>query len=81
MLWNQLDYSLQARVVDRIVDLLKDEDNGLMQDGIMAAVHELELWSNKNLDELLDHPPNDYIAPTVEPDPFCEKGWDDDSDN
>lgn len=74
MLWNQLDYNVQALVIDRIVDLLKDEESGLMQDGIMAAVHELELWSNKNLDELLEAPPNDYVAEAK--DPFCEDGWD-----
>jgi hypothetical protein len=46
MQWNELDYSLQQKVIDRIVDILKDENDSLMQDGIMAAVHELEIWSN-----------------------------------
>lgn len=72
MLWNQLDYNVQALVIDRIIDLLREENNDLMQDGIMAAVHELELWSNKNLDELMDKP-NDYVA--IAKDPFCEEGW------
>ncbi len=46
MQWNELDYELQRKVIDRIVDLLKDEEDSSMQDGIMAAVHELEIWSN-----------------------------------
>lgn len=73
MLWNQLDYGVQAKVIDRIVDLLKEEDNGLMQDGIIAAVHELELWSNKNLEEL-HNTVSDYVAEAA--DPFSEEGWD-----
>lgn len=63
-LWNHLDYNLQSKVIDRIVDLLKDEEDDAMQDGIIAAVHELEVWSN---------------SPCVvmeEKDPFCEEGWD-----
>lgn len=63
MIWNQLDYSLQMKVVDRIVDLLKDEEDGAMQDGIIAAVHELEVWSNSP-------------CQIIEADPFSENGWD-----
>jgi hypothetical protein len=50
------------KVVDRIVDLLKDEEDDTMQDGIIAAVHELEVWSNSP-------------CQIVEADPFSEKGW------
>jgi hypothetical protein len=46
MIWNELDYETQMKVIDKVVDLLKHEDDALMQDGIMAAVHELEIWSN-----------------------------------
>ena len=63
MLWNHLEYKTQSRVIDRIVDLLKDEEDDLMQDGIIAAIHELEVWSNSP-------------CQVVEADPFCEKGWD-----
>jgi hypothetical protein len=75
MLWNQLDYGVQAMVIDRIVDLLKEENDSLVQDGIIAAVHELELWSNKDLDEL-HNKANDYVATAVEQDPFSDEGWD-----
>jgi len=64
MLWNHLDYNLQSKVIDRIVDLLKDEEDSIMQDGIIAAVHELEIWSNSHC-----------TVTDVEDDPFCEKGW------
>lgn len=74
MLWNNLDYNLQAAVIDRIVDLLKTEEDDAMQDGIMAAVHELELWSNKSLEEL-HAKAESYVAIAAEQDPFSEKGW------
>lgn len=71
MIWNELDYSLQRRVIDRIVDLLKDEEVGEMQDGIIAAVHELEIWSNTPCEIIGD---DDYVAIAVEQDPFSERG-------
>ncbi len=73
MLWNELDYDLQVKVIDRIVDLLKDEEDGAMQDGIMAAVHELEVWSNTPC-TIMDGQ-DGYVAEAR--DPFCENGWGD----
>jgi len=70
MLWNHLEYSTQSKVIDRIVDLLKDEEDDLMQDGIIAAVHELEVWSNSPCQVMEGN-----VAIGVEADPFCEKGW------
>lgn len=46
MQWNELDYDLQTKIIDRIVDLLTLEEDYDIQDGIIAAVHELEMWSN-----------------------------------
>lgn len=46
MIWNQLPYELQQKVINRIVTLLETESDDAMQDGIIAAVHELEVWSN-----------------------------------
>jgi hypothetical protein len=46
MIWNELPYELQQKVINRIVTLLEHEDDDLMQDGLIAAVHELEVWSN-----------------------------------
>jgi len=73
MLWNHLKYNLQQKVIDRIVDLLKDEEDDAMVDGIIAAVHELEVWSNSPC-TVIDEQGNTVLA--VEEDPFCEKGWD-----
>ncbi len=71
MLWNHLSYDLQSKVIDRIVDLLKDEENDAMVDGIIAAVHELEVWSNSPC-TVVETNGQTY---EVEADPFCEKGW------
>lgn len=46
MQWNQLEYSFQQKIIDKIVSLLEGENNEEIQDGIIAALHELELWSN-----------------------------------
>ena len=46
MIWNELPYELQQKVINRIVTLLETESNTDMQDGLIAAVHELEVWSN-----------------------------------
>lgn len=61
MIWNKLSHDLQQKVIDRIVTLLETEEDSAMQDGLIAAVHELEVKSN---------------TPCCEPDPYCEAGWD-----
>lgn len=73
MLWNELDYDLQRKVIDRVVDLLKNEDDDLMQDGIIAAVHELECWSNTPC-QIIDNV-DGYIA--IARDPFPDDDFDD----
>ena len=62
MIWNELDYATQMRVIDKIVDLLKDEDDGLMQDGIIAAVHELEIWSNSPIEGEIEPEADPFVA-------------------
>lgn len=66
MIWNRLNYNLQQKVIDCIVTLLESEEDSNIQDGLIAAVHELEVWSNSPC-QILD----------IEEDPFCEKGWPD----
>jgi hypothetical protein len=66
MIWNQLNYGLQQKVIDRIVTLLEIEEDSDMQDGLIAAIHELEVWSNSPC-QVFD----------TEADPFCESGWPD----
>jgi hypothetical protein len=72
MLWNELDYELQSKVIDRIVSLLKEEEDDSMQDGIIAAVHELEVWSNTPC-QIFDE--KEYVAIAVEQDPFLKDGY------
>lgn len=69
MIWNKLNYGLRQKVIDRIVTLLESEEDSDMQDGLIAAVHELEVWSNS---------PCTVIGETgfEEKDPFYENGWD-----
>lgn len=50
MTWNQLNYELQKQVINALIKSLETEEDSLMQDGIMAAINELELWSNSPID-------------------------------
>ena len=75
MIWNELDYGLQVKVIDRIVELLKDEENGDMQDGLIAAIHELEVWSNTPCQIVGEDGLPDYVAVAVEQDPFSKDGY------
>lgn len=44
MQWNELDWATQMKVIDRIATLLREDDE--MKAGVIAAIHELEVWSN-----------------------------------
>lgn len=46
MLWNELTWEMQMQVVDKIEEVLLKETNVEMQDAIVAAMNELEIWSN-----------------------------------
>jgi hypothetical protein len=46
MLWNELSYEDQIKVMNLIEDLLLRQTHESMQDGLVAALNELELWSN-----------------------------------
>lgn len=77
MLWNELEYKDQMKIIDKIVSLLEKEDDSDTQDGLMAAIHELELWSNSPCQVL------DENAVVVAPakDVIEESGIDYDSSN
>ena len=47
MIWTELDFKTQEKVIDKITELLNHEYDNIIQDGIMAAVCELELWANR----------------------------------
>lgn len=46
MLWNELSYVDQRKIIEKVIVLVEQEDNHELQDGLIAAVHELETWSN-----------------------------------
>jgi hypothetical protein len=70
MLWNELDFNFQEKVIDRIIDILKEDNSDDMQYGIMAAIHELECWSNSPC-KVIDH--GDITCITAERDPFFKE--------
>lgn len=63
MQWNELEYSFQMKVIDRIASLLKEEDE--MSYGIIAAIHELEIWSNSPCSILEDE---QFVVESVDQD-------------
>lgn len=60
MLWNEIDYKVQLKVIDRIVELFSSEEDAYMQDAIMAAINELETWSNSPC-QVYNHS-DEYVA-------------------
>ncbi len=48
MYWNQLPYSLQKRVISSIRNTIGKEKDRQLQDAIVSAIYELEIWSNSH---------------------------------
>lgn len=46
LLWNELDYELQVKVLGLIEETLLKQTDINLQDGLVAAMNELELWDN-----------------------------------
>ena len=51
MQWNEFDYEMQMKILDRIGDLILQEKDEAMQFGLAAAITELEVWSNSPIQE------------------------------
>lgn len=51
MIWNQLDYATQLRIVNKIFQLALIEDDDCIKDGLIAAINELEIWSNSPIED------------------------------
>jgi len=45
-MWNDFSYEDQQKVLDKIEEVLLREKDEHMQDVLMAAMIELEIWSN-----------------------------------
>jgi len=46
MQWNDLTWEMQMQVLDKFGDLLLHQTDEKMQNAMVAAIVELEMWSN-----------------------------------
>lgn len=69
-LWNEIDYETQKRVMDLIEELLLKQKEIDLQDGMAAALAELEVWSNSPCQII---GPNDPVEAS---DWDVDAGWD-----
>lgn len=69
-LWNEIDYDTQKRVMDLIEELLLKRTDEDLQDGMAAALSELEIWSNSPCQIVED--PNDPTSPVQ----AADNDWD-----
>lgn len=72
MQWNDLDHETQLLVMERFGDAMLAEKDERIQFAMAAGIVELEMWSNSPIVER-------EATYEVEADPFCEKGWNNDS--
>lgn len=54
MLWNELDYDDQIKVLDKISSLVEKEKDSIVKSGLVAALNELDIWSNTPCNEPVD---------------------------
>lgn len=62
-LWNEIDYDTQIKVMSAIEHLLLQQTDEPIQEGMVAALTELEIWSHSPC-EVID------AVPIEEDDPF-----------
>ena len=65
--WNDVDYKTQRKILDMFEDLLLKQTEFEIQDAMVAAIVELEVWSNRPCPVVCFDSDGSYIA---EPDPF-----------
>lgn len=64
MQWNNLDYEVQVKIMSLIEDLLLEQTDIEIQDGMVAALKELEMWSNTPCPTTEDWP-YPYVADAI----------------
>ena len=47
ILWNNVDYKTQRKILEMMEDLLLKQSDFEIQDAMVAAIVELETWSNR----------------------------------
>lgn len=65
MQWNDLTWEEQKQILDKIEDLLLQQTDEKVQDAMVAAISELEIWSNREckiLQEFEGFLDDEYIA-------------------
>lgn len=65
--WNDVDYKTQKKILDMLEDLLLKQTEFDIQDAMVAAIVELEVWSNRPCPVQCVDSDGSYLA---EPDPF-----------
>lgn len=67
--WNDVDYKTQKKILDMLEELLLKQTEFEIQDAMVAAIVELEVWSNRPcpVQDIDGNGP--YM---VHPDPFRE---------
>lgn len=68
LLWNEIDYKLQVKVLELIEDTLLKQTDIALQDGLVAAMNELELWDNSPCSGWEEPDPFPFIAQATEQD-------------
>jgi len=65
MLWNELSYEAQQTILDKIANLVSKESDVNIKQGLVAALNELDAWSNNPCPELIAKPVS------IIPEPIC----------
>lgn len=79
ILWNNVDYKTQRRILGMLEDLLLKQTDFEIQDAMVAAIVELETWSNRpcavqDVDEQGPYIAHAYFPDEESYDPFDGKG-------
>lgn len=61
-MWNELSYEDQVKIMDFLRSLLSKQTDPELQDGLSAAIKELEIWSNSPCDIMDVDEEGPYIA-------------------
>jgi hypothetical protein len=73
MQWNDVDYKTQRKILDMLEDLLLKQTNTDIQEAMVAAILELEAWSNRPCPVQYEDENGPYIAQAVD---AVDPDWD-----
>lgn len=67
--WNNVNYKTQKKILDMLEELLLRQTDFEVQDAMVAAIVELEVWSNRPCPVQDEDEQGPYIAQAADP---CE---------